>query len=240
MGEMSELAIVEDASEHAELDAATLRVLMAAAAYQARRVARTLRLSEVDREEAEHDILLALLERRRFFNPARGPWPPFAHRIARQEAQTVADNLVAHRRRYASLDQPAGTNHQVDLTTLSETIRDDTVPSEDDILDRMSLAAFVAGLPAGLREVAAAALDADGELAEAQRALGLSTSEFYRRVREIRYRLFTIGLVDHRRFLSPPPPGKSETPCGYLDAVGGNEDLSGREIASTATETVPD
>jgi allophanate hydrolase subunit 1 len=57
-------------------------------------------------------------------------------------------------------------------------------------------------LPAELRLVAEAALAADGDLAEAQRATGLSTSEFYRRLREVRYRMFTLGLIDHRPLLN--------------------------------------
>src|SRR5262245_46587991 len=95
---MAEPALAAQESEPTPLDPGTLRVLMAAAAYQARRVARTLKLSDVDREEAEHQIVLTLLERRRFFDPARGPWTPFAHRIARQAAQSVADNFAADRR----------------------------------------------------------------------------------------------------------------------------------------------
>src|SRR4051794_14391493 len=87
------------------LDRHELRILMAAAAYQARRVARTLKLPDAECEEAEHEILLALLERRRFFDPERGPWTPFVHRIARQAAQSVADDLVATRRLTVSLDQ---------------------------------------------------------------------------------------------------------------------------------------
>jgi hypothetical protein len=72
-----------------------------------------------------------------------------------------------------------------------------------DILDTVSFISFVATLPSELRIVAEASLQADGELTDAQRALGLSTSEFYRRLREIRYRLFTIGLVERRRLLDP-------------------------------------
>ena len=53
-------------------DARMLRVMMAAAAYHARKVARTMRLSDVDREDVEQDILLVLLERRRFNAP---PFP---------------------------------------------------------------------------------------------------------------------------------------------------------------------
>jgi hypothetical protein len=62
---------------------------------------------------------------------------------------------------------------------------------------------FVSGLPVELRLVAEAAIIADGDLADAQRTLGLSTSEFYRRLREIRYRMFTICLVDRRSLLDP-------------------------------------
>jgi hypothetical protein len=36
---------------------------------------------------------------------------------------------------------------------------------------------------------------ADGDLADAQRRSGLSASEFYRRLREVRYRLICEGLA---------------------------------------------
>ena len=200
---MSELAICSDAIDAAPLDASMLRVLMAAAAYQARRVARTLKLSDVEREDAEQEILLALLERRRFFDPARGPWTPFVHRIARQAAQSVADSLVAARKLYTSLEEPIEVSPESETTTLADALQDPTAPAEVDILDSVSLISFVATLPSELRMVAEVALEADGDLANAQRALGLSTSEFYRRLREIRYRVFTIGLVERRRLLDP-------------------------------------
>jgi DNA-directed RNA polymerase specialized sigma24 family protein len=204
MSAKSELAIRSDAIDAAPLDAGMLRVLMAAAAYQARRVARTLKLSDVEREDAEQEILLALLERRRFFDPARGPWSPFVHRIARQAAQSVADSLVATRKLYTSLEEPiAEASPESEATTLADTLQDPAAPAEEDIVDTVSLMSFVATLPSELRIVAEAALEADGELADAQRELGLSISEFYRRLREIRYRLFTIGLVERRRLLDP-------------------------------------
>lgn len=197
---MSEAAVLLRVSVDAALEPRDLRVLMAAAAYQARRVARTLNLSDAEREDAEHDILLVLLERRRFFDPARGPWTPFARRIAEQASQLVADRVMAARRRYAWLDQPLATaDEDGHTTTLADTLQDQATPTEADLLHVVSLVSFVAALPSELRTVAEAALGADGELAEAQRALGLSTSEFYRRLREIRYRLFTMGLVDRRK-----------------------------------------
>lgn len=191
---MPALASQEEPNEPCALDARMLRVMMAAAAYQARRVRRTLSLSFAEFQDVEQDILLALLERRRFFDPARGSWTPFAHRIARQAAQSAADATVAGRKRYRfSLDEPGD-----DAAAFAETRADDASLSETDILDALSWLAFVATLPPELRLVAEAAIAADGDLADAQRGVGLSTSEFYRRLREIRYRLFTIGFV-HRR-----------------------------------------
>ena len=201
---MFEPASAIEQSETFDTDERMLRVLMAAAAYQARRVARTLKLSDTEREDAEHEILLVLLERRRYFDPSRGPWTPFAHRIARQAAQTVADDLVAARKLFVSLDQPLPAEaHDGEAITVAETIADSAVLNETEFLDALSLLSFVRMLPQELRLVAEGALEADGDLANAQRTLGLSTSEFYRRLREIRYRLFTIGLVDRRRVQGP-------------------------------------
>ena len=68
-------------------------------------------------------------------------------------------------------------------------------------------------LPAELRRVAGLTIMAEGEIAEAQRASGLSTSEFYRRLREIRYRLMAAGLADIRFLDAPGPlPGKIGLP----------------------------
>jgi DNA-directed RNA polymerase specialized sigma24 family protein len=175
-----------------------LRVMLAAAAYHARKVARTMRLSDVDREDVEQNILLVLLERRRFFDPARGAWSSFADRIARQAAQGVADEIGAERRiRGGSLDQPAAD----DGSTLGELIEADRRPDHDaeHVLQLpLALAKFIAGLPDELALVARWSLQEDGDLAEAQRRSGLSTSEFYRRLREVRYRLVCLGIVRHR------------------------------------------
>ena len=172
---------------------------MAAAAYHARKVARTMRLSDVDREDVEQDILLVLLERRRFFDPARGAWSSFADRVARQAAQGVADEIGAERRiRGGSLDQPAGSGR---ITTLGELLEAEQWIGPDverELQLPLVLADFVAGLPDELALVARLSLLEDGDLAAAQRGSGLSTSEFYRRLREVRYRLVCLGLVRHR------------------------------------------
>jgi len=179
-------------------DPRILRVMMAAAAYHARKVARTMRLSDVDREDVEQDILLVLLERRRFFDPARGAWSSFADRVARQAAQGVADEIGAERRiRGGSLDQAAGSDGS---TTLGELIEDHLQgPDAEQALQlSLALARFVGELPDELALVARLSLLEDGDLAEAQRRSGLSTSEFYRRLREVRYRMVCLGIVQLR------------------------------------------
>ncbi|HZP21418.1 MAG TPA: sigma factor [Bauldia sp.] len=182
-------------------DARALRTLMAAAAYHARRVARTMRLGPDDREDAEQEILLALLERRRFFDPARGAWSAFADRVARQAAQTVADGIGAERMvRGPSLDQPVDGSADDGPTLgglLAERISVDSSSDEGAALS-VALRRFLRNLPDELRLVAALALDEDGDLAETQRRSGLSTSEFYRRLREVRLRLVCTGLVSWR------------------------------------------
>ena len=191
---------------HAErtLGPRELRTLMAAAAYHARKVARTMRVSDADREDVEQDILLVLLERRRFFDPARGAWSSFADRVARQAAQGVADEIGAEFRvRGGSLDQPAADEGSTTLGELIEAGQFARPDSEDGLQLPLVLAEFVAGLPDELALVARLSLFEDGDLAEAQRRSGLSTSEFYRRLREVRYRLVCLGIVRHRFAASP-------------------------------------
>lgn len=194
----SEFAVPIQAGESVTADPRMLRVMMAAAAYHARKVARTMRLSDVDREDVEQDILLVLLERRRFFDLARGAWSSFTDRVARQAAQGVADEIGADRRvRGGSLDQPAGGDGS---TTLGELIADrlQGPDTEQTLQLSLTLSSFVAELPDELALVARLSLLEDGDLAEAQRRSGLSTSEFYRRLREVRYRLVCLGIVRHR------------------------------------------
>ena len=164
--------------------------MMAVAAYHARRVARTMRLSPAEREDAQQEILLTLLERRPFLDPARGPWLPFAERVARQAVQTIADALGAERQlRGPSLDQPVG--EQGDDRTFADVLANRVVDADAEARIEMAraLAHFVAKLPDELRSVAAHVFAEEGALAEAQRRSGLSASAFYRRLRELRFRL---------------------------------------------------
>lgn len=192
---MSDAAVIVVEQPNSAINERQLRVMMAAAAYHARRVARTMRLSETEREDAEQDIVVALLERRRFFDPSRGAWSSFADRVARQAAQGVADQIGADLRvRAASLD---ALNEDEQAPELRDAMEAQFVTAPDFDLP-LSIAQFVNGLPEELAYVARLVLLVEGEIAEAQRRSGLANSEFFRRLREIRVQLVLAELVRKR------------------------------------------
>lgn len=184
------------------IDQRSVEIMMAAARYQTARLARSLRLSPAQREDAEQEILLILLERRRYFDATRGPWTAFAHRIARQAVQVIADQICLERRRMPlSLDQrlvDASDDADENGSSLADMLCDAHALPDEQALMSLAMESFLAGLPPELSLTAMFVLEADGDLASAQRASGLTTSEFYRRLREIRYRLVSIGIVDRR------------------------------------------
>jgi hypothetical protein len=98
-----------------------LAVMMATAAAHARKLARSLKLSQAEREDAEQDILLMLLERWHYFDDARGSNIGFAIRIARQAAHVIADRVATGwQTDLVSLEDPApwqdwGTDDAVKL-----------------------------------------------------------------------------------------------------------------------------
>lgn len=176
-----------------------LAVIRATAAAQARRLSRSLRLSREAREDAEQDITVMLLERWHYFDGGRGSSIAFAIRIARQAVHAIAGRIVADRGiEAAGFDQAwnAG-DHDGGHETLAiaETLADEAAPGEAAILGRLAFAEFLAGQPADLALVARAIAGEDGDLGAAQRHSGLSSSEFYRRLRELRYRLVCLELA---------------------------------------------
>ena len=82
--------------------------------------------------------------------------------------------------------------------SLADMLRDPAALPDEQALMSLALDRFLTGLPPELSVTAMFVLEADGDLASAQRTSGLSTSEFYRRLREIRYRLVSIGIVERR------------------------------------------
>jgi hypothetical protein len=182
-----------------ELDARDLGVMRATASAHARKLSRSFRLSLDEQNDVEQDILVTLLERWQYFDDARGSNIAFAIRIARQALHAIAGRIIADREIEAldidfaqDVDVPSG---EVEALTIADTLPDDAAPTEAMILDACALGRFLEGLPQDYALVAQAIREQDGDLAEAQRLSALSTTEFYRRLRELRYRLVCLELA---------------------------------------------
>ena len=182
-----------------EINRCDLNVMMTTAAAQSRRLARSLRLSPAEQEDVEQDILVMLIERWHYFDDSRGSNVAFAIRIGRQAAQVIADRIVSGwDRETVSLDATLETADDASGLSLAETLADDTVPSEAAIIDAMALNDVLGSLPPDYGLVAESIRDTDGDVGEAQRRSQLSSSEFHRRLRELRYRLVSVELAPRR------------------------------------------
>ena len=194
---MSNTATKQQASR-SDISPRDLDVMMATAAAHARKLARSLKLSQAEREDAEQDILLMLLERWHYFDDARGSNIGFAIRIARQAAQGIADRVAAGwQNDLVSLEDPAPWQDwgMDDAVTISEQVGDESLPDEAALVSALSLRGFMTALPTDLLVVVDAVFAADGDIPEACRLTSLSSSEFHRRLRELRYRLVCLELA---------------------------------------------
>lgn len=176
-----------------------LDVIMSTAAAYSRKLSRSLKLSRTEEEDAEQDILVVLLERWRYFDGSRGSNIGFAIRIARQATHVIAGRVVADRGidtvGYDYLQSDEDTASTIEALSLAEILADEAAPTEMMIVDALALSRFLALQPEDHALVARAIREEDGDLAEAQRLSELSTSEFYRRLRELRYRLVCLELA---------------------------------------------
>ena len=194
---MSNTATKQQASR-SDINPRDLDVIMATAAAHARKLARSLKLSQAEREDAEQDILLMLLERWHYFDDVRGSNIGFAIRIARQAAQGIADRVAAGwQNDLVSLEDPAPWQDwgMDDAVTISEQVGDESLPDEAALVSALSLRGFMTALPTDLLVVVKAVFAADGDIPEACRLTSLSSSEFHRRLRELRYRLVCLELA---------------------------------------------
>lgn len=177
-----------------QLDPAMVKVMVSAATYQSNRLTRSMRLQGAERDDVRQEVLLVLVERHRYFDAARGPWTPFVHRVANQAVQQIADRMMRDHRLCA---EPGHGDADVDerAADLLDQTCDPAALTPDDIHYCAALIRFAYTLPDELVPVFEAALCADGALGDAQRESGLTSSEFHRRLRELRYRLVTAGLA---------------------------------------------
>ena len=187
-----------------EISRRDLDVMMTTAAAQSRRLARSLRLSTAEQEDVEQDILVMLIERWRYFDDSRGSNVAFAIRIGRQAAQVIADRIVSGwDLETVSLDATLDPTDDSSGLNLAETLADDTVPSEAALVEAIALKDVLDRMPADYGLVAQSIRETDGDVGEAQRLSQLSSSEFHRRLRELRYRLVSVELAPRRWLVRP-------------------------------------
>jgi DNA-directed RNA polymerase specialized sigma24 family protein len=171
-----------------------IAIALALAERQASRCARQRSLGRADREDLRQEILLAVLERARRFDPATAPWAAFVTLLARHAA---ADWLRAERQR-----QSVGT------VSIDEMIDADAVcdaPAVDGGADlRAALEAFLCDAPPSACTTLLLIAAARGDVAAAQRASGLPPSSFYRALAALRFWLHAAGLRGRSR-----GPGKN-------------------------------
>lgn len=183
-------------------EAPELRVALATATIQAARAARRQHLHRADRDDLRQDILVALLERRAQFDPARAAWSTFAGVVART---VVADQGRARQRQRVTclpldLDQfPTGA---------SATQQD--CADADLTLDLQRVAAELPLQPGALLRLLAAM----GDVAAAQRADARSSTAFYRAVADLRCWLRASGMRPAARGerREPPPTRWEKSP----------------------------
>ena len=200
---MSNIATIRPAAR-GEISRRDLYVMMTTAAAQSRRLARSLRLSSAEQEDAEQNILVMLIERWHYFDGSRGSNVAFAIRIGRQAAQVIADRIVSSwEQDTLSLDAMPETADDAVGLNLAETLADDRTPSEAVLVEAIALRDVLVRLPADYGLVAQSIREADGVVGDAQRLSQLSSSEFHRRLRELRYRLVSVELAPRRWLFRP-------------------------------------
>lgn len=171
------------AADRPAWDRHRLHQALSTARHRGSRGARRLQLSSADREDLRQDILLAMIERARHFDPARGAWATFVGLVAR--------NVVADRAR-EQRDRPQPAFLVLDL----DRFPNGSSATQQDHVDydmTLSLQRVANELPPTpqtiLRQVGAA-----GELPDARRTSEMPSASFYRAIGDLRCWLRAAGL----------------------------------------------
>jgi DNA-directed RNA polymerase specialized sigma24 family protein len=160
---------------------------LSTARHRGSRGARRLQLSYADREDLRQDILLAIIERSRHFDPARGAWSTFVGLVARH---VIADRAREQRERpepiFLVLDLDGFPNGS--SATQQDHVDHDMPLSLRRVADELPPAPQTI-----LRQVGAA-----GDLPGAQRTSEMPSATFYRAVVDLRCWLRAAGLRPER------------------------------------------
>ncbi len=177
-------------------DPPRLRQALSAAQYRAKRGGRRLGLSAADREDLRQDMLVAMLQRGRHFDPERGAWSTFVGLVARH---VVADQARIRRER----PQPVFVSLDLDgfPSGCSATQQDDF-----DLTLALDLQRVAEDLPASPQSLLRL-LGAEGDVPSAQRVSTQSRPTFYRSIADLRCWLHVSGLRPPRGLARARPRG---------------------------------
>lgn len=178
-------------------DSRQIQAALSAAHHQAVRGARRLRLSRPDRDDLQQDILVAMLQRSRCFDPSKSAWSTFVGLVARH---VIFDRMTSERSRRGTVLVPLELDQF--QAGSSATLLGNGDPDASLDLDR------VAGeLPVAPQDLLRL-IGVHGDVADAQRACPLSPAGFYRALNDLRFWLQAAGIR--------PPRGTARRRCSAV------------------------
>jgi len=167
--------------------------------HKARQLARNPGFSPSDREDIEHELLIAILERWSAFDPSRASARTFVARIIENKAASLVRACLAAKRgvrRYTPLNGDAA-NGACDFD--EEQVRARRGIHARSALEAVSLrldvASVMAGLPDDLRRLCERLMR--GSLSDAARLSGKHRTTLYRAIGEVRKRSADAGLHEY-------------------------------------------
>ncbi|MFZ4410507.1 MAG: sigma factor [Paracraurococcus sp.] len=173
----------QTAADSPAWDPPQLQRALSTAHHRAARGARRLHLSPADREDLRQDMLLAMVQRSRGYDPSRGAWSTFVGLVARH---VVAD----HARRARTQTQPVFLALDVDDFPNGCSVTQQDHADQDMALALQRVADELPTEP----QIMLRHLGAAGDLPGAQQVSGMASASFYRAVTDLRCWLRAAGL----------------------------------------------
>jgi DNA-directed RNA polymerase specialized sigma24 family protein len=172
-----------------------------AAATRTFRLAAKHGLSSAECEDLEQEILLSLLERYRYYDPAKSSVNTFTGMVSEHRALELLDALMKQRIRMTVLDVQEAANdpefyRDEDASDMSDCItplwsNDHDMFSDTETLHDIQVALdCMSQSQADLFKL----IDTHHDLPSAAKASGMSTATFYRRVDDLRMHLRMFGF----------------------------------------------
>lgn len=184
------------------IDHQYVQSMKVAATVRAGCLARSLGLSQAEREDVQQEILLEMLERAPHFDPEKGSANTFTGMVSEHRAAEIAKEIIKNRVRVTTFSDFAGVDAANDdyIDGVPGEAAEGVVPlwgeDADLFANSMALRDLETSIAYMNKEQAAlfGLLESHQDLASACRASGVSTATFYRRVSELQMHLRMFGF----------------------------------------------